>query len=902
MPIFDVRTIREWVQRLYGTLHQRRRDGELEEELRLHQDLAAEDARRRGDTPHEAMRAARIRVGGASQALDAARDQRGVPWLDDLVRDLRYALRTLRRTPAFTAVALLTLALGIGANTAIYQLFDAIRLRTLSVKDPQQIAIVELADLTRWQGRRTAGYPVLTNPLWEHFRDHQKMFAGVLAWSNVNLQLDRDTAARSARGLFVSGEFFKVLGVEPHLGRVFAAADDHAGCGVPGAVVSYGFWQRQLGGDPAVIGRTVALNFRPVEVIGVTPPSFPGLEVGRSYDVAIPICSHEVLGSEQGWLRDGSTWWLTVMGRMAASRPLGTANAELAVASPDFFKATVPPSYSAEDLNDYLSLKLRAVSGSAGVSALRTRYSDPLLILLVTSALVLLIACTNLANLILARASAREREFAVRLAIGASWSRLVRQLMVENSVLAIAGAAAGLVCASVLSRFLIGFLGNGLSLGLPFDARLIAFVMTIAVLTCLTFGLIPAWRASKVAAQDAMKASARSVTGSREGVALRRVLVISQVALSLVLLFGALLFAGTLRNLLAVDAGFEPDAVAIARLDFSRMHLPQEGRAAFTRDVLDQIRHVPGVSAAAEVRHVPLGGTGSSINVWREGTDPAGRTTVRLNAMSEGYLDAMGMRLIAGRDFAVRDSTAAPSVAIVNQAFARRLGMPGNPVGERFRGENAVFEIIGLVPDTKYFALREEYLPIAFVPIAQIDDPRPFTDFMIRSTMLPSNVLPAVRDAVAGMSRAISIDVRTLDSTIRDGLVRERLMAALSAVFGTLGALIAAIGLYGVMSYLVLRRTKEFGVRIALGAQRGGLVRMVLREAGTLLAIGLAVGSVLAFAAASFVQSLVFGLPPHDFRPIGLACLLLAAVAIAASYLPARRAASMEPLAALRED
>jgi predicted permease len=901
MPIFDLRTLREWTQRLYGTLYQRRRDGDLEEELRLHQDLAAEDARRRGDTPHEAMRAARIRVGGASQAMDAARDQRGIPWLDDLVRDLRYALRMLRRTPAFTAVALLTLALGIGANTAIYQLFDAIRLRTLSVKDPQQIAIVELADLTRWHGRRTTGYPVLTNPLWEHFRDHQNIFAGVLAWSNVNLQLDRDTA-RPARGLFVSGEFFNVLGVEPHLGRVFAAADDHAGCGVPGAVVSYGFWQRQLGGDPAVIGRTVALNFRPVEVIGVTPPTFAGLEVGRSYDIAIPICSHEVLGSEQDWLRDGSTWWLTVMGRMAPNRSLEAVNAELAVASADFFRATVPPNYSAEDLNDYLSLKLRAVSGSAGVSALRTRYSDPLLILLVTSALVLLIACTNLANLILARASAREREFAVRLAIGASWSRLVRQLMVENSLLAIAGAAAGLVCASVLSRFLIGFLGNGLSLGLPFDARLIAFVMTMAVLTCLTFGLIPAWRASKVAAQDAMKASARSATGSGEGVALRRVLVISQVALSLVLLFGALLFAGTLRNLLAVDAGFEPDAVTIARVDFSRMQLSEQARAALTRDLLDRIRRVPGVTAAAEVRHVPLGGTGSSISVWREGTDPGGRTTVRLNAMSDGYLDAMGMRLIAGRDFAVRDSSAAPNVAIVNQAFTRRLGLPDNPVGGRFRGEEAVFEIIGLVPDSKYFTLREDYLPIAFVPITQIDDPRPFTDFMIRSTMLPSNVLPAVRDAVAGMSRAISIDLRTLDSTIRDGLLRERLMAALSGVFGTLGALIAAIGLYGVMSYLVLRRTKELGVRIALGAQRGGLVMMVLREAGTLLAMGLAAGSVLAFAAAPLVQSLVFGAPPHDFRPIGLACLLLAAVAIAASYLPARRAARMEPLAALRED
>jgi predicted permease len=907
MRRFEMRTLREWIHRVRGTLNFGPRDSELEEELRLHRDLADEDARRRGLTPEEAMRDVNIRLGGASQALDAVRDQRSVPWVDDLVRDLGYGLRMLRRSPAFTAVALLTLALGIGANTAIYQLVDAIRLRMLPVKNPQQIAIVELADLTRWQGRRTTGYPVLTNPLWEHFRDHQQIFAGgVLAWSNVNVRLGRDTDAGSARGLFVSGEFFGVLGVEPLLGRVFAADDDRVGCGARGAVVSHGFWQRQLGGDPAVIGRTLALNSHPVEVIGVTAPGFHGLEVGRSYDVAVPICSHEELGGERGWLHDGSTWWLTVMGRMAPNQRLETVNAELAAASRGLFTATVPPDYRGQDADDYLGYRLRAVSGARGVSVLRTRYSDPLLLLLVTSAIVLLIACTNLANLILARASAREREFAVRLAIGASWSRLVRQLMVENGLLAIAGAAAGLVFAGALSRVLIGFLGSGLSLDLAFDARLIAFVIAMAVLTCLVFGLIPAWRASRVAAQDAMKASARSVTGSREGVGLRRALVISQVALSLVLLFGALLFAGTLRNLLAVDAGFEPDAVTMARVDFSRVQLPQEAREPLKRDLLERIRRVPGVSVAAEVRHVPLGGTGSSLTVWREGSDQA-RKTVRLNAISDGYLNTMGIGLISGRDFSARDSGAAPPVAIVNETFARRLGFSRNPVGERFRREgptpqsSVAIEIIGLVPDTKYFTLREEFLPIAFVPIQQIADPRQFTDFMIRSMVPPGNVLPAVRDAIAGMSSLITTEFRTLDSTIRDGLLRERVLAALSGVFGTLAALIAAIGLYGVMSYLVQRRTNEIGVRIALGARHNDILVMVLREAAALLGIGLIVGSAFAFAAAPFAQSLVFGMSPRDIGPIGLACVLLATVATAASYLPARRAARLEPLSAFRE-
>ena len=354
------------------------------------------------------------------------------------LRDVRHGVRTLRRSPAFTAVALLTLALGIGANTAIYQLVDAIRLRTLPVKDPQQIAIVELADLTRWKGRRTTGYPVLTNPLWEQFRDHQTDVHRRAGLVQRRFQLDRDAGARSARGLFVSGEFFKVLGIEPLLGRVFTAADDRAGCGVPGAVVSYGFWQRQLGGDPAAIGRTVALNSRPVEVIGITPPSFPGLEVGRSYDVAVPICAQDVLAANRAGSRagrpGGSLSWVAWR-QTDRSRPSTRSSRR---PRQGLFEATCLP--TTQGTRQRLP-ELQAAGCPRQRRRLRAAepYSDPLLVLLVTSALVLLIACTNLANLILARASAREREFAVRLAIGASWSRLVRQLMVENGLLAVAG-------------------------------------------------------------------------------------------------------------------------------------------------------------------------------------------------------------------------------------------------------------------------------------------------------------------------------------------------------------------------------------------------------------------------------------------------------------------------------
>ena len=509
--------VREWIHRVLGTLRRGRRDRDLEDELRLHMEMAAEEAHRRGEPLRAASRTAQIRAGSALQAMDALRDQRGLPWVDELRRDLRHGLRALRRTPSFTAVALLTLALGIGANTAIYQLLDAIRIRTLPVNDPEQLVVLELADTTRWVGRRASVYPVLTNPLWEHFRDHQNVFSGVLAWANVDLRLDRSLGPRMARGLFVSGDFFKVLGVEAHAGRTFTSADDSPGC-VPGAVVSYGFWQRYLGGDRAAIGRTLTLNARPIEVIGVTSPGFSGVEVGRAFDVAVPICSQAALGGEAGWLGNGTVWWLTVMGRMPAGRSLDVVNGQLDAASPGLFKDSLPANYPPNLVKDYLGFTLRAAPGDAGVSRLRSRYADPLLILQLTTALVLFIACTNLASLVLARASARAREFAVRLAVGGSWVRLVRQLMVENALIAFGGAVAGLVvCDGASADRSSDCSEPELSLDLPLDLRLMAFMLGIASLACLTFGLIPAWRASRVSAVDAMKATVRSPSGSREG-------------------------------------------------------------------------------------------------------------------------------------------------------------------------------------------------------------------------------------------------------------------------------------------------------------------------------------------------------------------------------------------------
>jgi predicted permease len=896
--------LREWAHRIGGPLLRRRSDADLQEELRLHMELAAEDAQRRGDPLHEAQRTARLRSGNALQALDALRDQRGISWIDDLRRDVRHGLRSLRHSPSFTAVALLTLALGIGANAAMYQLLDAVRIRALPVKDPEQLVLLELADVTRWTGRRASAYDALSNPVWEQVRERDDLFSGLFAWSNVDLRLDRVIGPPVARGLLVSGDFFSVLGVGAHLGRTLTRADDRPGCGIPGVVVSYGFWQQYLGGDPGVVGRTLSLNSQQVDVIGVAAPGFSGLEVGRSFDVAVPICSQAALGGESSWLRSGTVWWLTVMGRIPPGRSLDVVNRQVAAASPAFFEVTLPPDYPVELAKDYLSYRLKATPAGNGVSSLRRRFADPLLILQLTTGLVLFVACTNLANLVLARASAREREFALRLAVGGSWGRLVRQLMVENGLIAVGGAIAGLACAVVLSRVLVGLLGSGLSLEVRIDLRLIAFMLGLASLTCLTFGLIPAWRASRVAAVDVMKANPRTASSSREGTGLRRILVVTQVACSLVLLFGGLLFTGTLRNLMTVDTGFESQRVTVTRVDFSGMQLSPASRTATIANVLQRIRQLPEVASAAEIRHVPMGGTGTTMDVLSGAANA--KTLVRVNAMSPGYLKTMGITLIAGRDFDDRDVSAAPKVAIVNRTFVQEIGLADNPVRQTFRGsmspgESEIYQIIGLAPDTKYSSLREDPVAIAFVPKTQITDPRPFTDIVIRSALPLAQIESAVSRGIAEVSASIGVFSRPFESTIRNGIMSERFMAILSGLFGVLAALIAAIGLYGVMSYLVLRRTNEIGVRMALGARRSDVFCIVLGEAGLLVTIGLAIGAAVSLAAAGSVRALVFGLEPQSPGIVSLACALLALTGLAASYLPARRAANLPPLVALRE-
>jgi putative ABC transport system permease protein len=885
----------------------RRRD--LDEEIEAHLRMAVRDRVERGETLVEAGAAAAKEFGNVPLVKDVTRKTWGWEWLESGAQDLKYALRRLLKSPGFTIAAIATLALGIGANTAIFELLDAVLLQSLPVANPQELAEVRVVDMDKARGTYSSTYPAVTNPIWEKLREDHQGFSELAAWTDTVFSRDSGGDARFANGLWVSGNFFRMLGVRPIQGRVFTAEDDRRGCGLPGAVISYGFWQQEYGGGPA-LGRKLMLNDKPVEVIGVTPASFFGVDVGRSFDVAVPVCSQPFLETRNRL--DASTqWWLSLIGRLDPSWPLERVAAHLGAVSPAIFAATLRPDYPVESVEDYLAMKLTAAPSAAGVSMLRETYSDPLRFLLGISGLVLLITCANLASLMLARTSAREREMAVRLAIGAGRWRLIRQVLSESLLLSLAGAVAGAVLARTLSRGLVAFLNtanNPVSLDFKQDWRLFAFLLGVSLVTCVLFGLAPALRASRTAPGAAMKTGGHGMTASRGRLGFRGALVVSQVALSLVLLFGALLFTQSLRNLLTDDPGFQAKGVLIAGLDFVRLQIPVEKRGVLQRELLDRIRAIPGVDAAANTNIIPLSGAGWGNTVWIDGHDSTQRQDSNFSSVSPQYFKTLGIPMLAGRDFNDGDTTQSPRAAIVNETFARQLGLGENPIGMRFRREatpnspEEVNEIVGLVKDTKYNRIRRPAGAIAYLDGTQDKDVDTSMQVLVHSKLPMETVEAAIRRTVREVSSGISFNFAGLQDQIGQSLLAERLLATLSGFFGALAVVLAMIGLYGVMSYTVAERTSEIGIRMALGAERADVTAMILRKAATLLVAGLALGAGLSLAAASAASALLFGLKPRDPVTLGIAAAVLAAVALGASYLPARRAAALDPIASLKNE
>lgn len=831
--------------------------------------------------------------------------------VEKILQDLRYSVRLLAKAPGFVLVAVLTLALGIGANAAIFQLIDAVRLRTLPVSDPNTLAIVHL-NRNHWgSGHFTGPYSEFTFPLWQQIRKGQEAFSSIAVWGGQSLNLATGGEVNNAKAIWISGDFFRVLGVQPFLGRLLSDADDQAGCS-GGVDISYAFWQGHYGGDASAIGQTLTLEGHPFPILGITPPSFYGVSVGDRFDIAVPVCAEPIIDGEYSSVtgpRPRATWWLAMIGRLKPGWTLSRATAQLSTTMPAALNETIPPEYDADGVKHYLGYKLEVRPAANGFSNLREDSSTSLWLLLGLSGLVLLIACANLANLMLARASSRQREISVRLALGASRMRLIRQMLAESALLAIAGTVCGGLLAIVLSRFLITFISTPNSpifLDMPTDWRVLGFAAGLAILTTILFGLVPAVSAGSVPPGSVLKTGGRGMTAARERFRLQRMLVASQVALSLVLLAGALLFARSLQNLMTRDTGFQQDGLLVANIDFTRLKLPDGRRDSFVRDLLDRIRAVPGVGAAAASMRSPVSGNSSNDDIIGEnGADT--KEASWLDYISPGYFQTMKTPLLAGRDFNSNDTATSPKVAIVNQSFVKKfINGAKDAVGKQFRlwqppgTPEPYYTVVGVVKDSVYNDMHEPFVEVMYFPRSQVEKSGTDATFIIRSQLGTGGLLNSVKTTIAGVNPDIDIQFKVLRTQIRESLVQDELMASLCGFFGALAVLLAAIGLYGVISYTVAQRTSEIGVRMALGAQRSGVIGLILGEVAVLIAIGVVVGAGLTLAGSKAASSLLFGLKPHDPLTLVLATVILAAIGFGASFVPARRATRVDPMVALR--
>ena len=887
-----------------------RRDDEAAREIASYIAIETDDNIARGMTPQAAHDAAVRKFGNATHVREEIYWMNTVRPIDTIWQDLKYAARLLKRDKGFAAAAILSLALGIGANTAIFQLLDAVRLRTLPVTDPHELAVIHFPRGSKLSGRFSSRMPFMTSAQVDELRKQRldDVFSGMFAWSSLQLNTATGGEVRNADTLWVSGETFDVLGVRPAIGRLIEPGDDRPGCGSPPAVLSYAYWQRAFGGSPSALGQTVRLDGTQFVIAGVTAPGFFGVDVGRQFEVAIPICADALLPSSRGRLESRGNFWLAVVGRLRPGQTVSSATDRLIAVSPAIMAATVPDGYTSEGQKQYKDNKLNARAASSGLSDLREQFAQPLFVLLAATGLVLLIACANLANLLLARATARQREIAIRLAIGASRLRIVGQLLIESVLLAVVGTVLGVVVARALTNILMAQLAAGMGslfLDLSWNMTVFAFTAAVAGAACLLFGLAPAMQATALAPVSALKTGGRGISEARGRFGLRKALVVAQVALSLVLLIGALLFGQTLYNVLTIDAGFDQQ---VMQVELSHPSLQPEDPVQLQivrEDLRQRIAAAPGIADAVLVNNAPLTGNWRNEYVFAEGKPE--KALANFSTVGPNYFEALGVPIVKGRPFSAADTLNAAPVAVVNETFAKKFFPDREVVGNQIWIEVAEgtpvtkIDVVGISRDAKYGDIREEFDPVVHLPMAQNSDGR-LVRILVKPRGRMDGVMATITREVGRVNPAISIEMRVIGQSVRDGLVRERLMAALSAAFGALAGLLAAIGIYGVMSYTVTRRANEIGIRLAMGASRSGVLRLVIVEAVWLVGIGLVIGAALGLGAAKAARSLLFGLQPTDPVTIGAAIALLATIGFVASYLPARRASRVDPMNVLRQE
>jgi predicted permease len=915
-----------WLGRLWNTLRSNSLQQELDEELRLHLELRAQQLERSGMSHDEARAAAARQFGNATLETERMRRMDIAGWMETLLKDLRYAARQFARNPVFTVVAVSSLAIGIGANTAIFSLLNEILLKSLPVRDPQQLVILTNPNSSGVSdGLDTGERNLMSYTEFAQLRDRATTLSGLCA---AESQIDRwqlhinGGPQEEARGRLVSEEYFSVLRVEPAIGRFFNNEDAKGPGQDPYAVISYAYWQRRFGGNTSALGTPFRILGTTYTIIGVAQPGFRGESVGEDPEVWLPMMMQTQVMPGRDWLHEDLSksmeklMWLHVFGRLKPGLSLARAQTEIDVLFRAIIENGYPATLAAETRKAVLDQHLKLHDARTGAFGGREGFSQQLLVLLAASGVVLLIACINVANLLLARATARYKEVGVRLSIGASRGRLIRQFLSESLLLSFLGGVAGTFVAWGAAHALVPLLAGGrghstvMVLSPSLDWRVLGFTAGVTFLTGILFGLVPAIRGTRVNVNDSLRDSGRGNTSGSARLSLAKGLVVAQVAFSLLLVVCSGLFLRTLWNLQSVDLGYPKEKLLMLTVDGLTAGYKDQQLTDLWRELVTRLRALPGIQGVTYSENGLFSGSESGDQIDVEGFTPQNNKDKgsRFDSVGPQYFSTVGIPLLLGREIDQHDTTTSPRVSVINEAFAKHFFASRSPIGrhitEKFGDQRATFEIVGVSKDARDHSLKGDIRTRFYIPAGQgLEGPLHWATFEIRTASDPAQILETVRKTILSVNGDLPIDsARPLIENLDRENEPPRMIARLCAIFGAVALLLAATGLYGVLSYGVARRTNEIGIRMALGAGKGAVIGMILRETGLMIVIGVIAGVAATAGATRLLTSQLYGLSTLDPLTISAAVCILGVVSLIAGYIPAARAARVNPTQALRHE